>query len=79
MIELLSKTIGGFEKLSKSRVIYTAIVHTNQPLNTELINMKTNILLINEFTPKFPIDYEFFTFVKTYCDSLFITGNMARV
>lgn len=28
-----------------------------------------------EETPKFPIDFEMFSFTKTFCDAEFTTGN----
>lgn len=71
--------VGGFEKFLKSKVIYTAIVHSDQALDTKLSDFETRIILINEKTPKFPTDFELFLFACTFCDLKFITGNMARV
>lgn len=36
-------------------------------------------MLMNQYTPKFPLDYEMFMAVRIFCDLEFTTGNMIRV
>lgn len=61
--------------IQRHRNIYTAIVHTNQSLDTPLSEMKTEIIKMCAETPKFPVDFELFSFVKTFCNAEFTTGN----
>ncbi|CAD8191904.1 unnamed protein product [Paramecium octaurelia] len=72
---LLNETIGGLQVLLRHKEIYTALVHTNQPIDTPLEEFDTQIIKMVEETPKFPIDFEMFSFTKTFCDAEFITGN----
>ncbi|CAD8084353.1 unnamed protein product [Paramecium sonneborni] len=75
IINLLNETIGGLQVLLRHKNIYTALVHTNQPIDTSLEELNTEIIKMVEETPKFPIDFEMFSFTKTFCDAEFITGN----